>query len=683
MAYGTKYRLSFTNVEDRACQLDIQEYSYTGSITTVLGYGDEPVIIKRYGEDKDLIVEPIRGSECVIKLVSQTNSQFAELFASVIRPFKVEYSEDSTILWTGFLHPEEYTEPYNIAPYETVLKAYDGLGLLKEVKPTFVWIDKKQDFEVTIIELFAEIMVQTNLHLGFQIFSNIHTAAGVPIVTDYINILSNKKIDIRTFQNGDEYMNCYEILESVCKSFGFLIYQNINTYQAPMNNIWYIVRPKYFKFDITHQFRRYDEQGVIGAQSGTVDKKSITYAAAIASERCAFINNTAEISIKPSSKYQNFVHTMKRETNLISFANEYGNFDDNEFVGSSLIRWIGAAESYWTHILGEKYIQLNKSFSSYSSLGNKSIFSLYTDLEDSFVRGFKFSFDYFIHRTAYADSIQINYQVVYSYLRAAGTHYRYLTKNDWGDVWGEEDTEYWRGVKVESRDNIEKWNTFSVQTERILDLGGNTNKKIYVVISRVQIHPASNDDYLRIKGVQLMAYDHDIPYSDSSIEQTFKQEINEHAFNTSPDIETNVGSMFFLHNLGMGFPIFLMPKMFFIGAILDATTEEPVLHNWKEWDGVSNIMTDAWLIKDILRFAVDRTTPKIILRGIIRGNLSFSTILVDKYGNRYFPNSIAYSAKLNQWKGEWIQILKETLIHDSSGSILGEFNDDFNLDFNI
>jgi hypothetical protein len=183
-----------------------------------------------------------------------------------------------------------------------------------------------------------------------------------------------------------------------------------------------------------------------------------------------------------------------------------------------------------------------------------------------------------------------------------------------------------------------------------------------------------------------MAHDKDIPYSESSIEQTFKQEINEHAFNTSPDIETNVGSMFYLGETGetnMSFPILWMSKMFFIGGILDATTEEPILYDWKEWDGVSNIMTDAWLIKDILRFAVDRTTPKIILRGIIRGNLSFSTILVDKYGNRYFPNSIAYSAKLNQWKGEWIQILKETLIYDSSGSILGEFNDDFNLDFNI
>ena len=66
MAYNTKYRLDFSDVQGHKRRVEILKKDYGGSVLPMIGT-DEPVVIEWKADDD--FYEPLIGSTCTLNLI--------------------------------------------------------------------------------------------------------------------------------------------------------------------------------------------------------------------------------------------------------------------------------------------------------------------------------------------------------------------------------------------------------------------------------------------------------------------------------------------------------------------------------------------------------------------------------------------------------------------------------------
>ncbi len=194
MAYTTKYRFKFDSLNGAAYKILVQKDGYSGSIIE-RALGRSPVI-KRKKSGRVLGTSLEFFAEC------QVDGEFAEFYTSNPTEFRVQVYRGNSLVWTGFLTPELYSEP-DVAPrYDVHVIATDGLGELK-----------LHNFEAigdtTLQSLFGTLLLHT----------------GVSVSTSFISALSATDANggsvtaqglwTSTFINVDYLAGktCYEVLQ--------------------------------------------------------------------------------------------------------------------------------------------------------------------------------------------------------------------------------------------------------------------------------------------------------------------------------------------------------------------------------------------------------------------------------------------------------------------------------------
>jgi len=155
----------------------------------------------------------------------------------------VEVLDDSNVvldnLWTGFLLPDQFNEPYITGSFFVNFIATDGLGLLKYKYYTPLIIGTE-----TITSVISNCLLKTKVE------APLHIAPAIE------NAVESMKVDKLTVDNNayfdDEkqtYDNCYNILERILLIIGSKLFQ--------YNSEWYIVGINRFE-DQNIVFDRYN-----------------------------------------------------------------------------------------------------------------------------------------------------------------------------------------------------------------------------------------------------------------------------------------------------------------------------------------------------------------------------------------------------------------------------------------
>ncbi|WP_422858769.1 PKD domain-containing protein [Flagellimonas sp. S174] len=151
------------------------------------------------------------------------DSMFSHLFTSGETRYKVRLSETDTdvTIWTGFLLPESYGEPYTNNTFYVDLEATDALGRLKGkyLEDTFY-----SETEFSVVEIFSKCLRLTGLELSMMMSPAIK------------NIRRDNYSDIyipgNYFTDNDEILSAYEILDTLGNDMLCRIFQ--------CDNFWYI-----------------------------------------------------------------------------------------------------------------------------------------------------------------------------------------------------------------------------------------------------------------------------------------------------------------------------------------------------------------------------------------------------------------------------------------------------------
>ena len=201
MAYGIKYRFRFNSANGVEHTVNLLQDGYSGSVIN-RALGRAPVIKM---QDSGLF----RGTSCDLVLECQTDGEFASLYTSNPRQYRVDVFRGSTQVWSGFIVTELYAEP-DIAPrYDVSVTATDGLGLLKDY-----------DFPArglqTVGNHLRYLLSQTGLSMVINCVMSMGPTSGSPAT-----LFDGVSIDL-DYLEGE---SCYDVLSELLRTLHMTVTQ--------------------------------------------------------------------------------------------------------------------------------------------------------------------------------------------------------------------------------------------------------------------------------------------------------------------------------------------------------------------------------------------------------------------------------------------------------------------------
>lgn len=222
--YADKYIVQFYNRSGELCEAKIQQKGYGGA-ATFPDAGSNPVSLNyREGSSSDAKYDVIKGSECMVSLMSESSFQFQEIFEAEEDEFRLQYYRASTLIWQGFSKNEGYSEAYADFPYEVQITFIDGLGTLKskdfidDSGEIYTGIKTEMDIiKICLLKTLHQLPIWVNIDIFESNHVNKTLATDTPIEQTYI--------DLKVFNKEGKIDNLYDVLNKVLTSYGAHIFQ--------------------------------------------------------------------------------------------------------------------------------------------------------------------------------------------------------------------------------------------------------------------------------------------------------------------------------------------------------------------------------------------------------------------------------------------------------------------------
>jgi hypothetical protein len=360
--YGEIYNFEYNDFLGRKTTCKIYQKNFTG-VATEIAMGGDPIQIETKS-DNDYLFNQIYGSECTLNITATTSLQFIGLFDSDAFKNKVvilkepEPGEPQEVFWTGFILPDQYSEPLDYyINYPVTLTARDAIGALKDID--FVQTNGSRYVgKVPIIKAIAECLKKTQLELNINFSANLKE-----VNSSYVNDpLENIFIDYEAFYLS-KIPNTEYVLKQLLQSFGCRLVQNWGE--------WYVQRVSLFRSN--HSIFKYTFAGVYASTSVYSPYKTYTGKYDYTNNRLFFIDKKGQLEINPAYKSFEINQSFGKKTSILN-NNSFEIFNPKTAVVDS-----GTASSYY-NIPGWK-VTTNPYYHSFDNVTRESIGEKYSDVD--------------------------------------------------------------------------------------------------------------------------------------------------------------------------------------------------------------------------------------------------------------------------------------------------------------
>lgn len=226
MSYGIKYKCEFTSSLNVPLKAYILKKDYNSAQIDLRMSGD-PIKINYLGSENKYDI--IRGSECVLEFFSEYDGQFTEIMVADAMEFQVQIWKGNVMLWQGYVIQDNYSEPFNAAPYLISIRATDGLGSLKQydftADDTSFYLTDMTFIEV-IQKCLAKLKNGTQLVTSNDIFESRINRSDINNES-FNSIKANPYLFV---ENDLTALKCDVVLEYLLEVFGCYIYYSAGKY---------------------------------------------------------------------------------------------------------------------------------------------------------------------------------------------------------------------------------------------------------------------------------------------------------------------------------------------------------------------------------------------------------------------------------------------------------------------
>ena len=230
MAYAVKYRLEFSDNNEKDKKIEILKKNYTGSVLPIIGT-DNPCEITWEGDDD--FYSPIKGSKCKLNLFVTDTVSYDNFYEFDEREYqvKISYKDSSNnyqIYWIGWLVVDSFSEAITSKPFTISLTALDGLGTLDSYSmPMDTTTTDFQNARFFITNCLNNLDLELDIYVSQDIFI-LNPGATVFSIYDVMNIKPY------TLQKDKFALNdAKKILEQILKFTNARIFQSFGR--------WYII----------------------------------------------------------------------------------------------------------------------------------------------------------------------------------------------------------------------------------------------------------------------------------------------------------------------------------------------------------------------------------------------------------------------------------------------------------
>lgn len=204
-----------------------------------------PILIK-WGNENNNKYKAIQRSYAEIFVMSDTAQQYQDFFSSDVGTYFIEFYQNGGLYWVGVGITDLYNESLLAPPYVVKMTFSDGLQLL-EGKTFF---HPNADTRQTVIEIINHALKQTGLTLSLSTAINLYTTDMWTGVIDNDSPIDEATLDPELWYQDPPH-NFLEALTDICESFGARLFQ--------WNGQWYIHRVNEYSGDYLQ--RNWDTDG--------------------------------------------------------------------------------------------------------------------------------------------------------------------------------------------------------------------------------------------------------------------------------------------------------------------------------------------------------------------------------------------------------------------------------------
>jgi len=208
--YNLIYTVPFVNIDGEALTIQILEKDGTAASTVLTG-GTPAFTIDV--DDENFLYTPTRFSGATLKVVGSDYLQ--NLFSTQYQKFKVNLIKDSTVIWTGFITPEVYSQDYDNSLFELEIECISALSTLKYVDFS------STNVTISFMDLIKKCITESNGDYKAVYIPNSYTSSldGISVSTSNF------------FDEENKAMNLVECLEEICRFLNWTVTEwNGNVY---------------------------------------------------------------------------------------------------------------------------------------------------------------------------------------------------------------------------------------------------------------------------------------------------------------------------------------------------------------------------------------------------------------------------------------------------------------------
>lgn len=253
MAYGQKYQMEFTDLDNHVILVIISQDGFTGELTSIIGSND-PFITKldKQGDDR---FEQFKPTGADINIFVSEAGDYDEFYEIDNFEYKVEKWIDGIPEWSGYINDEIFTESIADGRYMIHLTATDGMSILKGRYTALTGRISHLDM---IRECLDAIGLDLNIVDAIGITEANHITGG-PLIQTYF--------DSSFFIEDKTRWTLEKVLRDILKTYGANITQ--------VHNKWVITNVESYYGGISGW--EYTKDGVLVGVYSDTDEKIITH----------------------------------------------------------------------------------------------------------------------------------------------------------------------------------------------------------------------------------------------------------------------------------------------------------------------------------------------------------------------------------------------------------------------
>lgn len=207
-----RYKIPFKDNVNNAYEVRVFIEGYAGPVTELTGTRSAFVVT---GTDEDFVYEPLRTSSATLTILD--NRLLLDLFSINNQYAPVKLYKDDKLMWTGYITPEQFTQPYLPTPDSISIDCISAMGTLENIK----YEQQTESGFISMLDLLRYLILAAKGGYEKVYIPHVYASSESKYTTGK-DVFDEIELVEENFTSQDMMLD--EVMEYICRFFSWTMY---------------------------------------------------------------------------------------------------------------------------------------------------------------------------------------------------------------------------------------------------------------------------------------------------------------------------------------------------------------------------------------------------------------------------------------------------------------------------